>query len=268
MKPDPSRARLCLVRGSGDIASAVAHRLVQAGHRVALHDVCAPAYPRRGMSFVDAYFDGVARVEGVTARLAPDVRRMAAGGGVRAFEGELDELLDAARPDVLVDARMRKRDVPERQLHLAPATIGVGPNFVARVTTHLAVETAWGEALGSVVADGCTRSLEGEPRAIGGHARDRFLYAPAAGCLQTDRRVGERVRAGERIGFIADRVLHAPIDGVLLGVTRNGVFVPQGAKIFEVDPRGDARAAFRIGERQHRIAAGVLAALDRLWGAP
>jgi len=47
-----------LVRGIGDIGSAVTHRLFGAGHRVVIHDVPAPAAPRRGMAFTDAIFDG------------------------------------------------------------------------------------------------------------------------------------------------------------------------------------------------------------------
>ena len=47
-----------LVRGIGDIGSAVAHRLFGAGYRVVIHDVPAPASARRGMAFTDAIFDG------------------------------------------------------------------------------------------------------------------------------------------------------------------------------------------------------------------
>jgi xanthine dehydrogenase accessory factor len=57
-----------LVRGIGDIGSAVAHRLFRAGHRVVIHDVASPAAARRGMAFTDAIFDGLVVLEGVTCR--------------------------------------------------------------------------------------------------------------------------------------------------------------------------------------------------------
>ena len=47
-----------LIRGSGDVGSAVAHLLLRAGHGVVIHDVALPAAPRRGMAFADAIFDG------------------------------------------------------------------------------------------------------------------------------------------------------------------------------------------------------------------
>lgn len=46
-----------LVRGIGDVGSAVAHRLFQAGY-VMIHDVRQPSATRRGMAFTDAVFDG------------------------------------------------------------------------------------------------------------------------------------------------------------------------------------------------------------------
>jgi len=47
-----------LVRGVGDIGSAVAHRLFTAGCEVIIHDDPQPATTRRGMAFADAIFDG------------------------------------------------------------------------------------------------------------------------------------------------------------------------------------------------------------------
>ncbi|GAB4450066.1 MAG: hypothetical protein Fur0044_45620 [Anaerolineae bacterium] len=57
-----------LVRGSGDIGSAVAHVLFRAGYAVAIHDIPQPTATRRKMAFTDAIFDGRARLEGVEAR--------------------------------------------------------------------------------------------------------------------------------------------------------------------------------------------------------
>ena len=85
---------------------------------------------------------------------------------------------------------MKKHDQPEVQITLAPFTIGLGPNFVAGETVHAAVETGWNEGLGSVIWHGATRPLEGEPQTIAGHARDRYVYAPAAGVLRTTLQIG------------------------------------------------------------------------------
>lgn len=47
-----------LIRGSNDVGSAIAHRLVRHGYAVLIHDEPAPAVARRRMSFADALFDG------------------------------------------------------------------------------------------------------------------------------------------------------------------------------------------------------------------
>ena len=59
-----------IVRGTGDVASAVAHALYGAGCCVALHDVANAAHTRRGMAFVDALYEGKAQLSGVFAKHA------------------------------------------------------------------------------------------------------------------------------------------------------------------------------------------------------
>jgi len=54
-----------IVRGTGDIALAVASVLCRAGHRVVLHDASAPSHTRRGMAVVDALYQGTAELEGL-----------------------------------------------------------------------------------------------------------------------------------------------------------------------------------------------------------
>jgi xanthine dehydrogenase accessory factor len=256
-----------LVRGSGDVGSAVAHLLLRHGHSVVVHDVERPTAPRRGMAFADAVFDGACELEGVRARRVNDTvalaRALAARDEVCVTTAGLGFVLATVQPGVLVDARMRKRDEPEPQRDLAPLTIGLGPGFVAGETTHLAIETQWGDALGTIVSAGPTRALGGEPRSFGGHARDRFVYAPVAGVLRTGAAIGDRVAAGDVVATIGEQQLRAPLDGILRGLTHDDVPVPRGLKVVEVDPRGDAASAFGLGARPLRIAEGVLAAIAR-----
>lgn len=82
-----------------------------------------------------------------------------------------------------------------------------------------------------------------------------------AGRFTTAARIGEHVDASAAVATIGPAVLAAPITGVLRGLTRDGVDVPIGAKVIEVDPCDDPAAAFGLGERPKRIAAGVMAAL-------
>ena len=218
------------------------------------------------MAFTDAVFDGKAQLEGVIAKHARTISSLKAmlqcRRAVAVATDELNDLVDAIRPDILVDARMRKRQHPEKQRGLARLTIGLGPNFIAGDTTDLVIETAWGPSLGQIIKHGPSLPLSGEPKAIGGHERDRFVYSEVAGKFLTEMEIGDAVTRGQAVGRIGDAVLKAPLTGRLRGLTHSGVWVNKGSKVIEVDVRGDAAVVRGLGERPARIAAGVLAAIQ------
>jgi xanthine dehydrogenase accessory factor len=242
-----------LVRGIGDVGSAVAHALRDAGHVVLIHDVPGIATHRRAMSFADAMFDGIATLDGMTCRRVDTAEDFA--GGLVATALPYDGVRIAFRPDVLVDARLRKRARPEDIRGEAPLSIGLGPGFDAWTNCHVAVETSW-EALGRVVRDGPTMPLRGEPKALGGAGRERLVYAPAAGTFRTPARIGARVAAGEVVGSVGTATVAAPLAGTIRGLVRDGVTVAAGTKLLEIDPRPDAVVA-GLGERPRAIAAAV-----------
>ena len=258
--------RTVLVRGCGDVGSAVACVLFKAGYAVVLHDSAQPATTRRSMAFADAMFDGSTELEGVRGIKFDYVLEVKAASdrsdAVAVTAVELPQLLAVLRPDVLVDARMRKHDQPESQITLAPFTIGLGPNFVAGETVHVAVETGWNENLGKVIHKGATRPLEGEPQTIAGHARDRYVYAPVAGIFKTAQQIGNKITAGQEVARIGNAILCAPISGMLRGLTHDSVPVRERTKVIEVDPRGDAAQIIGIAKRPRQIAAGVMEALN------
>lgn len=267
MNRTPRSARdAIVVRGIGDVASAVAHGLFLAGLPVVVHDVPAPLTTRRRMAFADAMFDGQARLAGVGARRADSLdaleRLLAAGRELPATSLDLHGLLGWLRPRVLIDARMRKRAEPEDQRALAPLVIGLGPNFVAGANVHLAVETEWGERLGVVLDRGATAPLRGEPRTLAGHGRERFVYAARDGCFRTHACIGARVTAGAAVGRLDAEAVAAPLTGWVRGLVRDGLQVPAGTRLLEIDPRLDAPELTGLGRRPQRIANAVLAAID------
>lgn len=259
-----------LVRGANDVGSSVAHRLFSAGYSVVIHETLQPTTARRKMSFTDAVFDSRATLEGIEARLTNGRSLLRAclvsKCCIPLYTKDFYKLLEALHPNVLVDARMRKHLQPENQRGLAPLTIGLGPNFTAGEITDVAIETNWGQSLGQIIKQGSSNPLQGEPRAIEGHARDRYVYAPVAGKFFTAREIGESVRQGEEVARIDSSPLAAPISGVLRGLTRSGVSVFPGTKVIEVDPRLQNAQISGIGERPARIAEGVLSAIQN-WEA-
>jgi xanthine dehydrogenase accessory factor len=260
-----------LILGANDIGSATAHRLFMAGYSVALHEQPLPASTRRLMSFTDAVFDGLATLDGVAAMRVEDDDALrgalVAHLVIPLSVGERPALLESLHPMVLVDARMRKHHRPEVQLGHAELTIGLGPGFLVGETVDIAVETAWGEALGDIIREGGTRALSGEPREIGGHGRDRYVYAPVAGEFRSTHRIGDGVQVGQEIAWIGTTPLLAPITGVLRGLTHTKVPVLERTKIIEIDPRMDHAEVSGILERPARIAEGVLRAIQS-WEGP
>jgi xanthine dehydrogenase accessory factor len=94
--------------GSGDMGSAVAHVLFNAGVSVALADSPQPAHARRGMAFADAVWDGHATLDGVSALRVDGVNSLK-----QILHGHqripitalpLETLRDAVPWDVLVNA--------------------------------------------------------------------------------------------------------------------------------------------------------------------
>jgi xanthine dehydrogenase accessory factor len=266
MTPSPK----ILVRGSGDVASAAAHLLFRSGYAVLMHESPQPSATRRKMAFTDAVFDGLAWLEGVEARRIDALPGLLAAFEARQFiplsVADFGWLLREVSPAILVDARMRKHSQPEGQLGLAPLTLGLGPGFVAAQTVDIAIETGRGPDLGRVIRSGAAAALKGEPVSMAGHARDRYLYAPVEGIFRTDLQVGDQVRQGQVVAEINGQPLMAPLDGVLRGLTRDGVPVTVKTKVVEVDPRGESAQISGIAERPAKIAQGVLQAVEE-WRA-
>ena len=100
-----------VVGGSGDVGSAVAHALFEAGNAVFIHDSAQPTATRRKMAFCDAIFDGHAMLTGVSAQLVVSVSEIAAllasHDLIPITTLDLESLLTAIGPGILVDARMR-----------------------------------------------------------------------------------------------------------------------------------------------------------------
>ena len=253
-----------LVLGAGDVGSAVAHQLYRAGARVLLCDLEHPTHARRGMSFVDALFDGAASLEGVAARYVATLQALREvwrdGGAIPIATLPAADAVREFRFDAAVDATMRRGvEAPDRRT-LAPLTVGLGPGFTPGVNCHLAIETQWGDTLGAVLRDRGTAPLSGGPPLLDGVGRERFVFAGREGRWQTVAAIGQPVGAGDVVGSIDGAPVRAPISGTLRGLTRDGVVVAEGDNVVEVDPRR-APEVFGLGARPRAVARGVCTAI-------
>lgn len=259
---------LVLIRGAGDLASGVALRLAHCGFRIVMTEIECPLAVRRTVSFCEAVYEGRATVEDLTARRVP--------GPTEALEvlkdGDIPVLVDpgatAARsllPQVLVDAVMAKGNT-RTSIGDAPLVIGLGPGFCAGKDVHAVIETNRGHFLGRVITSGSAEPDTGCPGLINGWAAERILRAPVAGVLRAAHEIGETIRTGETVAFVEHIPVIAQIDGVLRGMARDGLVVEQGIKIGDIDPRGEREHCFTVSDKALAIGGGVLEAILRLRG--
>lgn len=221
------------------------------------------------MAFASAVFDGVAELEGLRGLRCEDLPAALACLEtpdcipLLVVEGEEITGQGAAplAPAVVVDARMRKKQQAPEQRHEAALVIGIGPGFVAGGQVHAVVESNWGPALGEVIWQGSALDYTGQHQVVEGHGKERYIYSPRAGTFHTELDILQQVRAGEVVGRVEDTPLEAPISGILRGLAHGGIRVDEGAKLVEVEPRGEARYCIGIGERPGLIADGVLRAV-------
>ena len=254
---------LVAILGAGDLASGVAHRLRRAGFSVVMTELAEPRALRRAVSFASAVTEGQVTVEGVVARRARSAggaRRILAQGAIPVMVDPEARLALSLRPEVLVDARMAKRNLGVTRGQ-APIVIGLGPGFVAGADVHLVVETMRGHGLGRVIDAGPAAPNTGVPGEVLGYARERVLWSPADGVLQGRCRIGQPVAAGAVVAEVGGLPVVAGVSGVLRGLARDGLQVRAGEKVGDVDPRGVVEYCFTISDKARAIGGGVLEAI-------
>ena len=257
--------KIVIVRGGGDLATGTIHRLASAGFKVLILEAAYPAAIRRQVSLSEAVYEGTATVEGLTARLIQDVSEMEsvwAAGEVPMLVDPECWCLDAVKPAVLVDAIIAKYNVGTRR-DMAPATIALGPGFVAGEDVDVVVETSRGHKLGRVIKSGSAKPNTGIPGIIGGYGKERVMHAPAEGILRNVHAIGDVVEAGTEIAYIeteAGRVpVLATISGIIRGLIRDGYPVTVGFKIADIDPRREElENCWLISDKARCIAGSVL----------
>ncbi|MCL6447376.1 MAG: EF2563 family selenium-dependent molybdenum hydroxylase system protein [Armatimonadetes bacterium] len=257
---------LVLIKGAGDLASGVAHRLHRCGFVPVLTELPRPLVVRRTVAFAAAVEEGEVVVEGVRAAPAAgpeDAARLRAAGVIPVVVDPAGEMVRVLRPTVLVDAIMAKCNTGTR-ISDAPVVIALGPGFCAGRDAHAVVETKRGHYLGRVIWEGTALPNTGEPGPVDGFTFQRVLRAPAAGIFTASRKIGEIVRAQDVVGFVGEHPVRAEISGVLRGLIADGCPVEKGLKIGDIDPRGRPEYCFTISEKARAVAGGVLEAMLHL----
>ena len=260
-----------LVKGAGEMASAVAWRLYMANiRRICMLDLDNPLCVRRQVSFCTALASDAAVVEGVRAVAARHWSGVEAAWKTRhiAVMRTTDwERIETPGPDVVIDAILAKRNLGTRKDEAA-LVIALGPGFEAGGDCHLVIETNRGHDLGRIIVSGSAEPNTGIPGDIAGHAGERVLRSPAPGTFRTQRGIGDRVRTNDVVGHVAGHPVTARLDGILRGLIRSGTTVTPGLKLGDIDPRGNEAYCHTLSDKARAIAGAVLEGVMRYCNLP
>lgn len=255
---------LILIRGAGDLASGVAHRLIRSGFSVILTDTAKPTTVRCTVAFSQAiYTHKPVILEGVAGELADSPEHAL----LLTRQGKAAILVDPEcccreklHPDVLVDAVIAKRNLGTK-ITDAPVVIALGPGFTAGEDCHAIIETKRGHTLGTVILHGSAIPNTGIPGNVGGYTSQRLLRAPCSGIFSPVVSIGTIVKKGDITATVDGMPIISELDGVVRGLLPEGTPVFQGMKSGDVDPRGIRDYCFTISDKARAIGGGVLEAI-------
>lgn len=253
---------LVLIRGGGDLASAVIQKLHNSGFPVVVSEIDAPRVVRRTVSFANAVYENEYTVEGLTAvRVEPDeVIAVLEQGKIPVVVLQEETLMKDLHPEVFVDATLSKK-TPDYTIGYAPILIGLGPEIEAGTHADIVIETERGHNLARLIHEGKAAENTHVPGSTMGYSTERVLRSPAEGQLETDLEIGDLVTAGQMIGHVSGKPVLSQINGVIRGLIHHDVKLHRGMKIGDVDPRMKRIYCNTISDKGRAIAGGVLEAI-------
>lgn len=258
------RNNLVIVRGAGDLATGTIIRLRNAGYDVIALEIEKPTVIRRTVSFADALFEGECTVEGVRAVKAKDINDALSIMDRKDIPILVDPegaAIKTLKPFCIVDAILAKKNLGTT-IDMAPFVVALGPGFEAGKDVDAVIETKRGHNLGRIIRDGSAIANTGIPGIIGGYGKERVMHSKCEGIFKGAVEIGKIVKKGDVIAYIDETPVLASLDGRLRGLLHDGLFVPKGFKIADIDPRGEETDHLTISDKARAIAGGVLEAID------
>lgn len=271
-----------VIRGAGDLATGIAHRLYKAGFRhIIMVELPRPTTVRRTVSFSEAAFTGEHTVENVTAVLVKEnasfsemldeAEKIITAGKIPVVTVPSDEFLMMYHPDIYIDAIVAKWN-RGTTIKDGDFVVGIGPGFKAGTDCHVVIETNRGHNLGKVIYDGEAEENTGIPGKVAGHSIDRIIRASGCGIFKGMVKIGDIVKEGQTVGYVIPDdtaccenpegiPVKAQMDGIVRGLLNDGVHVKDGWKAGDVDARSERENCFSISDKARAIGGGVLEAV-------
>lgn len=251
-----------LIRGGGDLATAVAHKLYRVGFNVIISELEVPVMVRRNASFANCVYEGVWSVEDVEAiyvKQLNEIPRYLKEGKIIVSDISEKELISYFKPVAFIDATISKKSY--NIIHYAPIVIGMGPGFEAGIDAHAVIETNRGHNLGKLIFKGKAEANTGIPGNIQGCTSERVLRSNEDGVIKHNFNIGDFIEKGDVVSTINGNEIIAEIDGVLRGLIHENVDIVRNQKVGDIDPRSIKEYCNTISDKGRTIAGGALEAL-------
>jgi xanthine dehydrogenase accessory factor len=242
---------IIVIRGGGDIATGIVQKFHRSGFRLLVLEIEKPMAIRRSVSLCQAVYSGYTKVEDISCRRINSLAELDAcyaRSDTPILVDPEGKSIIKLKPAAVIDAILAKRNMGT-QRDMAPVTIGIGPGFCAPQDVNAVIETKRGHDLGRLILNGQALPNTGIPGDVGGKSAQRVVYAPSAGKVTHICQIGDIVEAGEAICKISsivkaheessDTIVTALFKGLLRGLISEGLEVPKGMKIADIDPRLD-----------------------------
>ena len=263
---------LIIVRGAGDIATGVIHKLNRCGFNVLALEVKHPLSIRRKVCFSEAIYDGEVCIDGVTCKFIDnedDLKKAFLSKKVCVTIDPEGILINKLKPKVVIDAIIAKKNLGTT-IDMAPITVGLGPGFRAGYDVKFVIETMRGHNLGRIIFNGYATENTGIPGNINGFSKERVIYSNESGIIKNICDIGDSVCKNQVIAKIENGTssidVLATMDGVLRGMIRNNSKIEKNLKIADIDPRiTETKNCEAISDKARCIAGGVLEAILMNW---
>ena len=143
---------LVVIKGAGDLATGIAHRLKRSGFHIVMTEIDKPTTVRRTVAFSQAVFDNEVEIEGIKGVKVKDIDEIyneIKKGNIPVIIDEKASIIKSLKPQVVVDAIIAKRNI-STSIYDAPIVIGVGPGVSCICTVE--------SSLASVLSTGALTS--------------------------------------------------------------------------------------------------------------
>lgn len=257
------KKKIVIVRGAGDLATGVIYSLHHAGFSVIALETDLPTVIRRNISFAECVYEKEVEIEGIKGLLCSNLDealKKALEGYVTVLVDKNGDTIKSLEPLVVVDAIMAKKNYGTK-LDMAPFVLALGPGFTCGVDTDAIIETMRGHSLGSILYSGSAIPNTGVPGIIGGKGKERVVHSPSSGIFKGVKKIGDVVEKDETIAYVGETAVKATISGKLRGLLHDGLTVPEGFKIADIDPRGEEVDHTLISDKAHAIGNASLCAI-------